>query len=184
MANSKSLANIGYVSIFGFALGILLGSYFVLWIGLRFGKSSLVGSVTWNCLEFLSLYMQDLGWWDVCLFGFLWPLGLPEIPSLVVLVPGSLIWGILFLGAGSKGCWKPLPWWTSRTVYLSTEEACEDNLYYPWLDQGDKEFFRVTLGTYFRYKKVTANRAKLIYEQAATKWTMDSHMLLPTCLHS
>jgi hypothetical protein len=35
MANSKTLANIGNMPIFGFALGILLGSYFALCFVLR-----------------------------------------------------------------------------------------------------------------------------------------------------
>jgi hypothetical protein len=61
MVNDKSLATIGNAPIFGFALGILLGSYFALWFGLHLGLSSFVGSVTWNCLEFLSLWMQDPG---------------------------------------------------------------------------------------------------------------------------
>jgi hypothetical protein len=49
------------VPIFGFALGILLGSYFALCFGLYFGKSLLEGSEIWDCLEFLSLWMQILG---------------------------------------------------------------------------------------------------------------------------
>jgi hypothetical protein len=67
----------------------------------------------------------------------------------VVLVPGNLLGGYLFLGAGTRGCWKPLPWWTSKSVHLSAEEVCEDNLYDPQLDQGNEEVIRVMLGTYF-----------------------------------
>lgn len=158
MVCNKSLATIGYMPIFNFVAGNLPVLDFSLRFGLRLGKSSFVGSETWNCLEFLSLWMQDPGRRAVRLFRFLWPWGLPWIPSLVVLVPGNLLRGNLVLGAWTRGCWKPLPGWTSQSVRLSAEEACEDNLYDPQLDQGNEEVIRVALGTYFWFKKVRANR--------------------------
>ena len=39
-------------------------------------------------------------------------------------------------------------WWTSQSVRLSAEEACEDNLYDPQLDQGNEEVIRVALLTF------------------------------------
>jgi hypothetical protein len=38
-------------------------------------------------------------------------------------------------------------WWTSQSVRLSAEEACEDNLD-PQLDQGNEEVIRVALLTF------------------------------------
>ena len=46
MVNDKAFDTISDAPIFGFALGILLGSYFMLWFGLRLGLSSFVGSLT------------------------------------------------------------------------------------------------------------------------------------------
>ncbi len=46
MVNNTTLDTISDAPIFGFALGILLGSYFVLWFGLCLGLSSFVGSLT------------------------------------------------------------------------------------------------------------------------------------------
>jgi hypothetical protein len=71
MVNNKTLATFGDVPIFGYTLAILLGSYFALCFGLCLGKSSSVGSVIWNWLEYLSLWMQDPGRWGVHLFRFL-----------------------------------------------------------------------------------------------------------------
>jgi len=81
MVNDTTVNIISDALIFRFALGILLGSYFAFWFGLRLGLSSFVGSLTWNCLEFLSLWMQDPGWRAVRLFRFWRPWGLPWIPS-------------------------------------------------------------------------------------------------------
>ena len=39
-------------------------------------------------------------------------------------------------------------WWTSQSVRLSAEEACEDNLYDPQLDKGNEEVIRVMLLTF------------------------------------
>jgi len=102
MVNDTIVNIISDAPIFRFALGILLGSYFALWFGLRLGLSSFVGSLTWNCLEFLSLWMQDPGRRAVRLFRFWRPWGLPWIPSLVVLVPGNLLGGHLVLGSGPE----------------------------------------------------------------------------------
>ncbi len=38
-------------------------------------------------------------------------------------------------------------WWTSQSMRLSAEEACEDNLD-PQLDQGNEEVIRVALLTF------------------------------------
>jgi hypothetical protein len=54
MANSKSLATIGFVAFSGSEFGILLGLYLASGCGFLLGKSSVIGSETWNCLEFLS----------------------------------------------------------------------------------------------------------------------------------
>jgi len=46
MVNDTTVNIISNEPIFGFALGILLGSYFAFWFGLRLGLSSFVGSLT------------------------------------------------------------------------------------------------------------------------------------------
>ena len=48
----------------------------------------------------------------------------------MVLVPGILLGGNLVLGAGPEAV-KTSSWWTSQSMRLSAEEACEDNLESP-----------------------------------------------------
>ncbi len=64
----------------------------------------------------------------------------------MVLVPGNLLRRNLILGSGPEAV-ETSSWWTSQSVCLSAEEACEDNLD-PQLDQGNEEVIRVTLLTF------------------------------------
>ena len=48
-------------------------------------------------------------------------------------------------------------WWTSQSVRLSAEEACEDNLD-PQLDQGNEEVIRVAMVLTLVLTKLRANR--------------------------